>query len=253
MQIRYIDQIKKSISEADLIVVGLGEEWNISLDAQQKESYQQVLNDLKIHPEYQWLLPYFYYRWTDDSLKHAYHRLFGLLEGKNYFVVATTTNRYFTPLVKDARFVMPCGTDEVMCDESLTESADYSEFLQSVDRYLHGQISLEEISFVKDAAGEIVTFNNIYAPGYKEEGYLDKWNIYMKWLQGTMNRKVCLLELGCGLQFPSVIRFPFEKMAYFNQKAICYRVHKSLYQLTEEMAERSVSVPMHAVGLFEDK
>ena len=75
----------------------------------------------------------------------------------------------------------------------------------------------------------------------------------MSWLQGTMNRKVCLLELGAGLQFPSVIRFPFEKMAYFNQKATWFWVHRTLYQLTEEMAERSVSVPMHAVKLFEDK
>ena len=72
----------------------------------------------------------------------------------------------------------------------------------------------------------------------------------MSWLQGTMNRKTCLLELGAGLQFPSVFRFPFEKMAYFNRKVTCFRVHKSLYQLTEEMAERSKSVPVHAVQLF---
>lgn len=74
----------------------------------------------------------------------------------------------------------------------------------------------------------------------------------MRWLQGTMNRKVCLLELGAGLQFPSVIRFPFEKMTYFNQKATCFRVHKTLYHLTEEMAERSVSVSQNSVDFFAD-
>ena len=81
----------------------------------------------------------------------------------------------------------------------------------------------------------------------------ENWNDYMKWLSFTLNRHLLVLELGVGFGNPMIIRFPFEKMAYFNQKATCFRVHRTLYQLTEEMAERSVSVPMHAVELFEDK
>lgn len=253
MQIHYTDEIKKHIEQAKLVVVGLGEEWNVSPDMQMKEVYRRVMNDLKLNPQYQWLLPYFYYKWTDDKLLQAYKNLFNILKDKNYFVVATTTNRSFLPFVKEERFVMPCGTEEYMCNEALSESSEFSEFIQSLEQYLQGEISFNEIQFVREESGEIVMFNNIYAPGYREEGYLPKWSMYMKWLQGTMNRKVCLLELGAGLQFPSVIRFPFEKMAYFNQKATCFRVHRTLYQLTEEMAVRSISVPMHAVELFEDK
>ena len=63
MQIHYIDEIKKHIEQAKLVVVGLGEEWNVSPDVQKKEAYQRVMNDLKINPQYQWLLPYFYYKW----------------------------------------------------------------------------------------------------------------------------------------------------------------------------------------------
>lgn len=253
MKIQYIEEIKKSIEEANLVVVGLGEEWNVSPDTQSSSIYQTVMSDLKAHPEYQWLLPYFYYKWTDDKLQQAYKNLFDLLKDKNYFVVATTTNRSFVPFVRDERFVMPCGTEEYMCKEGLFRSMEYTGFLDSLEAYIKGEISFDGIQFVKNEAGEVVPFNNIFAPGYKEEGYLPQWSKYMSWLQGTMNRKVCLLELGAGLQFPSVIRFPFEKMAYFNQKATCFRVHRTLYQLTEEMAERSVSVPMHAVELFEDK
>ena len=253
MKIQYIEEIKKSIEEANLVVVGLGEEWNVSPDTQSSSIYQTVMSDLKAHPEYQWLLPYFYYKWTDDKLQQAYKNLFDLLKDKNYFVVATTTNRGFVPFVREDRFVMPCGTEEYMCNEDLSKSMEYTRFVESLEAYKKGEISFEGIQFVKNEAGEVIPFNNIFAPGYKEEGYLPQWSKYMSWLQGTMNRKVCLLELGAGLQFPSVIRFPFEKMAYFSQKATCFRVHRTLYQLTEEMAERSVSVPMHAVELFEDK
>ena len=247
---QYLENIKNHISDAELVVVGLGEEWNISLEAQNSETYKRIAADLKVHPEYRWLWPYFYYKLTDDVLKKAYETLFDYLEGKNYFVVATTVNRSFAPIVREGRLVMPCGTEEFLRDEILSEAGKHEAFLQSLDAYFAGEILFKEITFIKDENGEIIPFNNIYAPGYKEEGYLPDWSRYMSWLQGTMNRKVCLLELGEGLKFPSVFRFPFEKMAYFNRKATCFRVHKSLYQLTEEMAARSISVPVHAVELF---
>ncbi len=258
IKIQYLKQIKKHIEEAELVVIGLGEEWNISPEAQFGELYQRIVADLKGNPEYQWILPFVYYQLTDESLIKAYKALFAMLEGKNYYVVATTVNRRFVPFAKEGRVVMPCGSDAYMRDETLTEYDDtesgnaavYREFLESMKAYIRGDISLEKVSVVRDSTGEIIPFNSVYAVGYKEERYLPDWNKYMSWLQGTMNRKTCLLELGAGLQFPSVFRFPFEKMAYFNQKAFCFRVHKSLYQLTEEMAERSESVPMHAVELF---
>lgn len=247
---QYLEKIKNSIADAELVVVGLGEEWNISPKAQEGELFQRIKADLAARPQYQWLLPYFYHKWTDDTLKKAYAGLFSMLEGKNYYVVATTVNRSFVPFVRDTRYVMPCGTEESMCDEVLSKSVEQTAFLESLDRYLTGEIPFEEIAFVKKEDGGVLAFNNIYAAGYREEGYLPAWNAYMQWLQGTMNRKTCLLELGAGLQFPSVIRFPFEKMAYFNQKAVCFRVHGHLYQLTEEMADRSISVPVNAAELF---
>lgn len=252
MDQNYLEEIKNSIQDADLVVVGLGEEWNLSPAAQKSEVFAKIQADLASHLEYRWLLPYFYYKLTDDTLKAAYEKLFQLLEGKNYYVVATTVNRSFVPFVKNDRFVMPCGTEEFMRDSELTPSWEHAAFIQSLEDYVEGKISFDEILFVKDEEQQAVPFNNIFASGYKEEGYLSRWSTYMSWLQGTMNRKTCLLELGAGLQFPSVFRFPFEKMAYFNQKAVCFRVHKSLYQLTEEMAARSKSVPLHSVTLFAD-
>lgn len=249
----YISQISESIKEAELVVVGLGEEWNVSEETKKSDNYKRILADVKAKPEYQWIMPYVYEKLTDDSLQAAYQNLFSMLEGKNYFIVATTMNSAFMCYAKADRVVMPCGSARKMCDEDLTESHQNEEFIKSLNAYIKGDISLEEISFVQDEKGEVVPFNNVLASNYKQEGYLPAWNIYMRWLQGTMNRKVCLLELGAGLEYPSVIRFPFEKMVYFNQKATCYRVHSFLYQLAEEMAERSISVPMYAVSLFAQK
>ena len=62
MNQNYLDDIKNSIQEADLVVVGLGEEWNISPEAQEGDTYKRVKEDLDANPQFRWLLPYVYYK-----------------------------------------------------------------------------------------------------------------------------------------------------------------------------------------------
>ena len=81
----------------------------------------------------------------------------------------------------------------------------------------------------------------------QEAGYLEQWRLYTKWLQGTLNHKLFVLELGVGMRFPSVIRWPFEKVAFFNQKAYLCRVHEKLYQLTKELAEKGCGISKNAI------
>lgn len=76
------------------------------------------------------------------------------------------------------------------------------------------------------------------------------WDRYTKWLQGTLNRNVLILELGVGLKYPGVIRFPFEKAAYFNKKADFIRVHGRLYQMTEELGDKGISIAQNAVDFL---
>ena len=77
---------------------------------------------------------------------------------------------------------------------------------------------------------------------YAEEGYLKQWDVYTKWLQGTVNKKLCVLELGAGLEYPKIIRFPFEKIVFYNQKAFMYRIHSLIYQLGEEIGNRGIGI-----------
>lgn len=94
-------------------------------------------------------------------------------------------------------------------------------------------------------AGNVVTNED-----YDESIYLPQWEVYTKWLQHTLHKKLCVLELGCGFQFPSVIRFPFEKVVYFNKKASFVRMHPKMPQLTPEIKERSISVKGYPMELL---
>lgn len=86
-----------------------------------------------------------------------------------------------------------------------------------------------------ERSGNVVTNEN-----YDESGYLPQWQYYMNWLTSTIGKKLCVLELGVGMAYPSVIRMPFERTVLYNQKSSMIRIHSKLAQVPEEIKNRSV-------------
>lgn len=80
----------------------------------------------------------------------------------------------------------------------------------------------------------------------------EQWNSYLNWLTATLNHKLCILELGVGFSAPQVIRWPFEKTAAFNLKSALVRVNGTFPQLTEDLADRGISVKCNAVEFLTD-
>ena len=55
------------------------------------------------------------------------------------------------------------------------------------------------------------------------------------------------------LSFPSIIRWPFEKVGFYNQKAFFVRVNEKLYYLSEELKDKGISVAQNAIDWLLDK
>lgn len=252
-------EVERAIEEAQLVLVGLGTEWEMpadrwkenplyaSLAAQTEGSgpFEQYLcfHDLEHNP--------------DLEKKKAYQKLGQLLQGKNYFIVSLCRDDLiYGSGLDEGRIVTPCGGFRALqcengcplCGESGLLKEDVQKtVLRAVDEALAaGKPKREAFPFCPSCQKPL-WFNRISSPAYREEGYLPQWEKYTKWLQGTLNRDLCILELGAGMQFPQIIRFPFEKVAYFNQKARFFRVHSRLYQMTEELGEKGVSIAKNSV------
>lgn len=88
-----------------------------------------------------------------------------------------------------------------------------------------------------EASGNVVTNDD-----YDESEYLPQWQFYMNWLTATLGKKLCILELGVGLAYPSVIRIPFERTVSVNQKSKMVRIHSKMAQVPEEIAERCLCI-----------
>ena len=78
----------------------------------------------------------------------------------------------------------------------------------------------------------------------------EQWNAYTDWLSRTLNRKLVILELGESFMHPSIMRWPFERTVAINNKACMYRVHKTFYQISDEIKEKAVAVKADSVEFF---
>ena len=232
--------------------MGLGEafqyDWNALL---QDIRYQEIAQEIGDDGNHVWIVPFLQKmilrRGCEGKWSNAYQALRTLLQDKNYFVVSLCMDDYLYGVgLEEKRLVTPCGGFRKMqCDQNcggkLYDMPEDS--YEAVLQYYRGKLPLSALEEPRcESCGGKLRFNQLGVKRYAEEGYLNQWNVYTKWLQGTVNKKFCMLELGAGMAYPGIIRFPFEKMAYYNRKAFLYRVHPLLYQLGEEIGERGCGI-----------
>lgn len=254
-------ELKTRIKDAELILVGLGEgfqyDWGaLLLD----DRYREIEQEIGSEEKYVWIIPFLQrmilLQEREKRWDEAYRILAELLADKNYFVVSLCMDDYlYSAGLDEKRLVTPCGGFRKMqCDKNCAGTLwDVpEESYQAVLQYYKKELPLSALEepVCEKCYGAKLRFNQLGVSSYAEEGYLEQWQIYTKWLQGTVNRKLCVLELGVGMAYPSIIRFPFEKVVYYNKKAFLYRVHPQLYQLGEEIADRGVGIAMDPIDFL---
>lgn len=247
----------QTVRDAELILVGVGEEWGISFEQMlENEAFAEKvakLPDEEMKNRYVPVLQREYLkRIREEELKNAYENLCRLIKDKNYFVISMNKDRY--PVLaglKKEKCVFPLGGyEQFQCDGGCTdELTDASALSDEICEKLSRGEPFTEISMPAcPKCGAEMVYNNMEAMKYVEAGYLPAWEHYMKWLQGTVNKKLCLIELGVSLRFPSVIRWAFEKTAYYNQKAKMFRIHHSLSQSAENISDRCYTCDENSVS-----
>jgi len=250
------EEIIEKIRQAEKILVGLGEEFDGTKTLMQFPGYADGCRKLK-ERGIPWLIPewnvFCSERSGEDSAVSALKKLHSLLEGRDYFIVSTSTDRRIASF-DDSRLVMPCGSGLKKqcaggCGQMLSEvtEEDKDSMRQDFEELFHGRGAGAFLTGTCPGCGAALVLNNVYVENYDENGYLPQWDTYKKWLQGTLNCRLLVLELGVGIQFPSVIRWPFEKVAFFNQKAFFCRVNEKLYHLAKELSGKGCGISKNAI------
>lgn len=200
-------------SEYDKVLIGIGDAFNTRLP----DNNMKEVDKLRFVSEH-----------VDKDIVEAYKKLFDRINASDYFVVSTCTDDLIYSVCTDrSRIVSPCGGFR---------------YVQCVDDCCHellevGPQIIDEGMPVCPHCNKEVVFNRLPLEHYNEGGYLEQWEAYNHWLASTVNKKLLIIELGVGMQYPSVIRFAFEKLAFFNKKSVMYRVHETLAFATEQIKD----------------
>lgn len=252
------EQIKAKIEDADFVLVGIGEEFDCMAYLSTNEKYKRVCGQL-VEQGLEALLPYVnsYFLRDNTKLQKAYLSLAQLLKEKDVFVVSTCMTAIRPANGWDTEnMVEPCGsTLKLQCQEGCEDALFYTpkEYIEQLEECIEKEADWEMLKEHKcGVCGHEMVFNTLYARHYLEAGYLPKWSDYTSWLQRTINKKLCILELGVGLKYPSVIRWPFEKTAFYNKKSYFVRVHEKLSQLTPDLKEKGIGIAVNAVEFLTD-
>ncbi len=278
----YFKQLKEKIEYSEAIVVGIGNEFNTDIKSVIRENLiykslkdklsKAVNEELITENELRLIEGAVYYKELSSgsnpiinaSIK-TYNKLYDMIGDKNYFVVTTNYDDViykssFCGESNENRIVSPCGSVlrlQYQCDCNVNKEnnngiCSCEAFYEELYLTMSKMTDNDDISVLKELipycveCQKVLTLNTYGNLGYNETGYIDKWNEYTNWLQKSLNKNLVLIELGVDFSVPTVIRWPFEKMALLNYKATIFRVNEKLPQLAVEIKDKGYSLDMNA-------
>lgn len=279
MATEIINDCRKKIEDADIVLIGFGREFNVRREDILSESDEYKKLNLVEAPlgelEKQWIEYTLVHeelkKGTSEKIKQQldrYNRLADYLAGlkkENYFVVTTCNDDIIMKSKFDrTRMVAPCGTLKYMkcdggCFKNVYETEEvydnissillkYSDMTDKSDMWEELNEAMPQCPMCK----RVMSVNLFKTNNYSEEGYRSAWDSYMSWLEKTLNKKLVMLELGEGFETPTVIRWPFEKVAAINNKATLIRVNNNFWQISEDIEAKAISVKMSGIEFLEN-
>ncbi len=260
-------KLSQVIGDYDQIIVGIGNEWNwIKPGLNENVRYHELVHYCEDESN-KWLLPivefeYGFYN-NNSKIDDAYKALRKLIGDKPYFLISET-------FIQDALLngfdekncVYPCGnfrylqtndpSDELIDVRGCEDFNGIVNRIRKIVTERNGRL-LDGEGFYKPFQDGKSLFLNQKRPEYSnikynESAYLENWGKYTQFLSNTMGKSLLLIELGVSLDYPTVIRWPFEKVAFVNNKAHLIRVHDKLYHHTPEIKDKTDSIQMNSVN-----
>ena len=245
-------ELLNDLKEADMLLIGVGNELSAVSTGNIKnmDFYKNNVGriDSESAEDFTNTARYLYCRENHEIIE-LYNKLYNIIKDKNYFIVTTNCDAaIFNTAIDSKRVVAPCGNlFNFQCDcdseDNIVEGKAYYEKCIEIIENDKSVTSLDEYLPRCEKCNKKMYPNSYKSEKYNESGYMSQWEYYNKWLQGSLNKKLLILELGEGFNIPNIIRWPFERIAYLNHKAKFYRVNEIFPQLDEKIGEKGV--PMH--------
>jgi NAD-dependent SIR2 family protein deacetylase len=190
-----------------------------------------------------------------------YGKLLKIVENKDFFAVTSNCDRQFmrTGFPMDRIFEAQGSYDRLRCTGGCTRET--WEIKPYMDKLLP---LIDSETFMVSDESAIPYCPYCGAPLHTAfrafEGYRNERRRYSDWIEGTIGKRLCIIELGVGFNTPGVIRRPFEQLAYTHERAHLFRVNREYREWTghggypmvpPELNGRATSLPFDAKEVLE--
>lgn len=127
-----------------------------------------------------------------------------------------------------------CGNEVIRADEELLKILeDLAKYFEHKNYFI---ITSAKNDLLRRSA---LNPKRLVCPYLDNEEEQKQWDLYNKWLSGTLAKKLLVVELGEGFNNPNLIKWPFERIVMVNDKAHFYRAHSMFYQIPPEIKDKS--------------
>lgn len=260
-----IERLKSEISAADSIIIGAGaglstaagftysgkrfEKYFSDFIAKYgfRNMYEGGFYPFESPEEYwaYWSRYIFINRYMDVD-NGTYRRLFGLVKGRDYFVLTTNVDHQFQKAGFDKERLFYTQGDyglfqcpKPCCKKTWDNEACVSAMMNSQKNM---KIPTELIPRCP-RCGRPLTMNLRVDDSFVEDsGWHRAARRYEKFLRAHEGRHILFLELGVGMNTPGIIKFPFRKMTFHNPNAFYACLNFGESYAPKEIEGRSVCI-----------
>ncbi len=190
-----------------------------------------------------------------------YKKLLRILSGKDFFVVTSNCDRQFmrTGFPMERVFEAQGSYDRLKCINGCTrETWDIKPF---IDRLLP-LIDSETFMISDEAAIPSCPYCGapLFAAVRDFDEYKTEKQRYYDWAESSIDKKLCIVEIGVGFNTPVVIRWPFERLTYAHDNAHLFRINKEYKEwpghggfsmIPSELKDKATSMPYDAKEVIE--
>jgi NAD-dependent SIR2 family protein deacetylase len=244
-----IAETKKLIEDADFVLIGAGAGLSTAAGFEyggqffqenfkdfaekygMKDMYSAGFYPFKT-PEEKWAFwsRMVYHNRYKGKANKTYVALFNLIKNKNYFVVTTNVDHQFqlAGFDKNKLFYMQGDYGLFQCSVPChNKTYDNKELVfKMVKEQKNCKIPSDLIPKCPVCGREMEMNLRSDDRFVQDDGWYEHAELYQKFLDKARNKKLVLIEIGIGYSTPSIIKYPFERMAYHHKDTHLIRINK---------------------------
>jgi len=187
-----------------------------------------------------------YYNRYDQPAGEPYLELLELVKDKEYFVITTNVDHRFqvADFDKERLYYTQGDYGLFQCSKACHQKTydNEKEIRQMIKLQKNMRIPSELIPHCPVCGAPMTTNLRIDDTFVQDQGWHQAKKNYEKFLTQYTNKKVLYLDLGVGNNTPGIIKYPFWRMTYENNKSNYVSINLEPMPIVKEIEEQSIGL-----------